>query len=40
MAKKTTKKKTAKKGRCWEGYEPVAGKKAYSENSCKKKTRK
>lgn len=37
MAKKA-KKKTAKKGgRCWDGYEPVAGKKAYSEGSCKKK---
>lgn len=23
--------------RCWEGYEPVAGKKAYSKGSCKKK---
>lgn len=25
-----------KKTRCWKGYEPVAGKKAYSEGSCKK----
>ena len=22
------------KGRCWDGYEPVPGKKAYSDNSC------
>lgn len=25
-----------KKSRCWKGYEPVKGKKAYSEGSCKK----
>ena len=24
------------KGRCWDGYEPVPGKKAYSEGSCRK----
>lgn len=24
------------KGRCWDGYEPVPGKKAYEEGSCKK----
>jgi adenylate kinase family enzyme len=26
------------KGRCWEGYEPVPGKEAYSEDSCRPKT--
>lgn len=26
-----------KEGRCWEGYEPTPGKKAYSEGSCQKK---
>lgn len=26
-----------KKNRCWDGYEPVPGKKAYSEDSCRKK---
>jgi len=25
-----------KEGRCWQGYEPVKGKKAYSKGSCKK----
>lgn len=39
MAKKASK-KASKKGRCWEGYETVKGKKAYSEGSCKKKGRK
>lgn len=29
---------TVKEARCWEGYEPVPGKKAYSEDSCRKKT--
>ncbi len=24
------------KNRCWKGYEPVKGKKPYSNNSCKK----
>tara|TARA_R100000322_G_scaffold158079_1_gene118355 strand:- start:117 stop:488 length:372 start_codon:yes stop_codon:yes gene_type:complete len=24
------------KGRCWDGYEPVPGKKAYSKGSCRK----
>jgi hypothetical protein len=45
----TTKKKSAshgrtaksksgfKSGRCWPGYEPVPGKKAYSKGSCRKK---
>jgi hypothetical protein len=27
----------SKKGRCWEGYKPVPGKKPYSEGSCVKK---
>ncbi len=27
-----------KESRCWEGYEPVPGKKAYSNDSCRKKT--
>ena len=26
------------KNRCWKGYEPVKGKKAYSSGSCKKAT--
>lgn len=26
-----------KKGRCWEGYEPVPGKEPYSEGSCRPK---
>lgn len=25
-----------KSGRCWKGYEPVKGKKPYSDGSCKK----
>lgn len=25
-----------KNGRCWKGYEPVKGKKPYSDGSCKK----
>jgi len=25
-----------RKSRCWEGYEPVPGKKAYSKGSCRK----
>lgn len=29
--------KKAKKGRCWDGYEPTPGKKPYSPGSCKKK---
>jgi hypothetical protein len=28
--------KKKKKGRCWQGYKPVPGKKAYSEDSCVK----
>jgi energy-coupling factor transporter ATP-binding protein EcfA2 len=28
------------KGRCWEGYEPVPGKEAYSEDSCRPKGKK
>lgn len=28
----------SKKGRCWEGYKPVPGKKPYSEGSCVKKS--
>ena len=35
--KKFKKKLEKKKGRCWEGYEPVPGKKPYSEGSCRKK---
>ena len=27
--------KSKKKGRCWKGYEPTPGKKAYSDNSCR-----
>lgn len=27
----------AKKGRCWDGYEPVPGKKPYSDGSCRPK---
>lgn len=27
-------------GRCWDGYEPVPGKKPYSPDSCRKKTKK
>jgi hypothetical protein len=27
--------KPKKKGRCWKGYEPTPGKKAYSDNSCR-----
>lgn len=35
---KSFKKKIEKKqGRCWEGYEPTPGKKAYSDGSCKPK---
>lgn len=30
----------AKKGRCWEGYEPTPGKKPYSPGSCQKKKEK
>lgn len=33
-------KKLGKKTRCWRGYKPVRGKKAYSKGSCKKITRK
>lgn len=29
--------KMNKEARCWDGYEPVPGKKAYSEDSCRKK---
>ena len=28
------------KNRCWKGYEPVKGKKPYSDNSCKKSSTK
>lgn len=35
--KKFNKKIEKKKNRCWEGYEPVPGKKPYSEDSCRKK---
>ena len=28
---------SSKSGRCWPGYEPVPGKKAYSKGSCRKK---
>lgn len=30
-------KKLKKQERCWTGYEPVPGKKPYSDGSCKKK---
>tara|TARA_B110000977_G_C10912677_1_gene429918 strand:+ start:682 stop:828 length:147 start_codon:yes stop_codon:yes gene_type:complete len=30
-------KKSTKKGRCWSGYKPTPGKKAYSSGSCMKK---
>jgi len=30
-------KKSKKKGRCWDGYEPTPGKKPCSEGSCRKK---
>lgn len=29
-------KSSPKKSRCWVGYEPVPGKKAYSKGSCRK----
>ena len=29
-----------KEGRCWDGYEPVPGKKPYAPDSCRKKTKK
>lgn len=29
--------KSKKSGRCWKGYEPTPGKKAYSDGSCRKK---
>ena len=32
-----SKKMAKKEGRCWDGYEPVPGKKPYSEGSCKEK---
>jgi len=38
MAKKKTGRK--KKGRCWPGYEPTPGKKAYSKGSCRRKKKK
>ena len=41
-AKKTATKKAAKstKGkRCWSGYEPTPGKKAFSKGSCKPKAK-
>ena len=28
--------KSTKKGRCWSGYKPTPGKKAYSKGSCVK----
>jgi hypothetical protein len=34
--KKTTAKKQT---RCWEGYEPVPGKKPYSKGSCRAKSK-
>jgi len=40
VKKKTTKKakaKTSKSNRCWDGYEPVPGKKPGSKGSCKLK---
>jgi len=32
------KKKTKRKSRCWKGYEPVPGKKAYEKGSCRPKS--
>ena len=29
-------KKSKKRGRCWQGYKPVRGKKPFSKGSCKK----
>jgi hypothetical protein len=34
------KKKTGRKSRCWKGYEPVPGKKAYTKGSCRPKKKK
>ena len=36
MAYSQVEKRTAFKKRCWPGYSPVPGKKAYSKGSCKK----
>ena len=36
LVAKEPKGRTASGGRCWDGYEPVEGKKPYSEGSCKK----
>lgn len=33
---KTFQEYITEKGRCWTGYKPVPGKKAYSDNSCVK----
>lgn len=38
MMRKCWSSKMEKAGRCWEGYEPVPGKKPYSEGSCVKKS--
>lgn len=37
MERREAKKMAKAEGRCWEGYEPVPGKKPYSEGSCRKK---
>ena len=34
--KKSRKKKTKKRGRCWKGYKPTPGKTPYSKGSCRK----
>ena len=37
-AKGTSNKGSGKSERCWNGYEPVPGKKPYSKGSCRKKS--
>ena len=38
LIEKISGEKISKSARCWEGFEPVPGKKAYSEDSCRPKT--
>lgn len=38
LIEKISGEKILKTARCWEGFEPVPGKKAYSEDSCRPKT--
>jgi len=38
LIEKISGEKISKTARCWEGFEPVPGKKAYSEDSCRPKT--